>query len=175
MTEKDLDRFIDKVRQLDQLVLSLDSIPGRRELLSSCSDHNEVVKLARSWGYEIGRRWGDSREVSYRGNHDLNLLNELTLVSGDYKKKSIEAGSGWNLHLNSACDFSDSLGAWECSTQNCLIILLKGNLQLRLKEPDQFLELEFGDKFLLSSNRPYRIERTDIDDATSWLSFSWNS
>tara|TARA_B100000700_G_C14998199_1_gene834973 strand:- start:537 stop:716 length:180 start_codon:yes stop_codon:yes gene_type:complete len=59
MTRKDLNKFLDKVNQLQQLVNSLERVPGRRDLLEACKDHNEVVQLARTWGYEIGRRWGE--------------------------------------------------------------------------------------------------------------------
>ena len=59
MSEKDFSRFIQKIRNLNDLVNSLDKHPGRKEKLISCITHQEVVNLARSWGYEIGRQWGD--------------------------------------------------------------------------------------------------------------------
>ena len=59
MTEYDLNRFKDKVKQLSSMVSSLDEIEGRRESLVSCKTHEEVVELASLWGYEISRRWGD--------------------------------------------------------------------------------------------------------------------
>jgi len=59
VSEQELDLFIQKVLQLSELVDSLDKVPGRRELLSNCNDHYQVVKLAESWGYNIGRRWGE--------------------------------------------------------------------------------------------------------------------
>ena len=34
--------------------------------LSDCNDHNAVVALARQWGFEIGRRWGDANPTSAR-------------------------------------------------------------------------------------------------------------
>ena len=59
MSEKDLRLFLKKVEQLKLLVESLEAIPGRRESLAACIDHDEVIKLTKSWGYEIGRRWGE--------------------------------------------------------------------------------------------------------------------
>ena len=59
MSKADLLRFIQKVEQLQDLVASLDEIPSRRDRLSSCDTHDEVVEIARSWGFEIGRRWGE--------------------------------------------------------------------------------------------------------------------
>ena len=59
MSLEELEKFIEKVNQLNQLVDSLDKYPNRKKLLIACSNHSEVVKLAQAWGYEIGRRWGD--------------------------------------------------------------------------------------------------------------------
>ncbi len=59
MSKKDLSLFINKVTQLKELVNSLDEVQGRKELLENCENHAEVVELAKSWGYDIGRRWGE--------------------------------------------------------------------------------------------------------------------
>ena len=45
---------------LRYLINSLEKFPERKELLASCSSHDEVVSLAKSWGFEIGRRWGEN-------------------------------------------------------------------------------------------------------------------
>ena len=78
MTEQDLSRFLHKVNQLQQLVQSLEDDEQRRQLLAACTNHNQVVALARSWGFEIARRWGepDSRI------HDDNLLQEALQPNG---------------------------------------------------------------------------------------------
>ncbi len=59
MPEKDLKQFIQKVHTLNKMLSSLETIPGRKETLESCTNHDDVVKLAKSWGYDIGRRWGE--------------------------------------------------------------------------------------------------------------------
>ena len=59
MSEKDLKNFIQKVKQLNKMIDSLDKIPGRRKKLSTCSTHDEVIELAKEWGYKIHKRWGE--------------------------------------------------------------------------------------------------------------------
>ncbi|KGG12163.1 MULTISPECIES: Nif11 family protein [Prochlorococcus] len=59
MSKYDLQRFIEKIDQLNQLLENIENNPLRYKELESCSTHNEVVLLAREWGYEIGRRWGE--------------------------------------------------------------------------------------------------------------------
>ena len=59
MTEEDLRKFIKKVEQLNEMIRSLETSPSRRKQLSDCSSHDEVVELAKSWGYNISKRWGE--------------------------------------------------------------------------------------------------------------------
>ena len=59
MSEKDLKQFIEKVENLNSLINSLKKDPTRRSQLAACSKHKQVVELAKSWGFEIGRRWGE--------------------------------------------------------------------------------------------------------------------
>ncbi len=60
MSSKDLKQFLKKVEDLNDMVRSLDKFPDRKGNLAACKNHEEVVELAKSWGYEIGRRWGES-------------------------------------------------------------------------------------------------------------------
>ena len=59
MSEKDLKKFIQKVEELNQMIDSLEKIPGRRKKLSNCSTHDEVIKIAKEWGFKIDKRWGE--------------------------------------------------------------------------------------------------------------------
>ena len=59
MSEKDLEKFIAKVKDLQEMIKSLDEIQGRKKALANCSNHDEVVELAKLWGYQIGQRWGE--------------------------------------------------------------------------------------------------------------------
>ena len=59
MTKKDLEQFIYKVEQLQEMVQSLENFSERRYLLENCKTHEEVVILAKSWGFDIGKRWGE--------------------------------------------------------------------------------------------------------------------
>ena len=59
MTEKDYEGFLYKVDQLNQLIELLNDSPEKHKLFINCKNHEEVVELAREWGYEIGKRWGE--------------------------------------------------------------------------------------------------------------------
>ncbi|WP_269623244.1 Nif11 family protein [Prochlorococcus marinus] len=59
MSEDELSKFIGKVNQLNDLIASLDTFPERRKEIASCDNHEQVVSLAKTWGFDIGRRWGD--------------------------------------------------------------------------------------------------------------------
>jgi len=60
MTKIDYDKFLHKIDQLNQLVELIDQSPEKYQLIISCQTHEDVVELAKKWGYEIGKRWGES-------------------------------------------------------------------------------------------------------------------
>ena len=60
MTKKDLDKFTNKIDQLNMILLLIEQFPEKKEKLSKCSNHEEVIKLTKSWGFEIDKRWGES-------------------------------------------------------------------------------------------------------------------
>ena len=59
MSKEDLQNFIVKVKQLNALLDSLEKVPSRKAQLEACEDHEQVVSLAKEWGFEIGKRWGE--------------------------------------------------------------------------------------------------------------------
>ena len=60
MTIKDYERFLYKIEQLNQLVNLINKSPEKYQLFIKCKTHEDVVELAKQWGYEIGKRWGES-------------------------------------------------------------------------------------------------------------------
>ncbi len=59
MSKEDLRIFLEKVHNLNALVASLETVPGRKADLENCENHDQVISLAKSWGFEISRRWGE--------------------------------------------------------------------------------------------------------------------
>jgi len=60
MSKKDYESFLFKIDQLNQLVELINNSPDKYKLFISCQTHDDVVSLAKHWGYEIGKRWGES-------------------------------------------------------------------------------------------------------------------
>ena len=60
MSKKDYERFLYKIDQLNQLVALINNSPEKYQLIIRCKTHEDVVELAKQWGYEIGKRWGES-------------------------------------------------------------------------------------------------------------------
>ena len=59
MSKRDYERFLFKIDQLNQLVDLINKSPEKYKLFTSCKNHDDVVELAKQWGYEIGKRWGE--------------------------------------------------------------------------------------------------------------------
>ena len=60
MAKEDYERFLYKIDQLNQFVEIIKNSPEKYQLIINCKTHDEVVALAKQWGYEIGKRWGES-------------------------------------------------------------------------------------------------------------------
>ena len=60
MTKQDLEKFIDKIEQLNKILFLIEQSTEKKEELSKCSNHEEVIKLTKAWGFEIDKRWGES-------------------------------------------------------------------------------------------------------------------
>ena len=60
MAKEDYERFLYKIDQLNQFVELIKNSPEKYQLIISCKTHDDVVDLAKQWGYEIGKRWGES-------------------------------------------------------------------------------------------------------------------
>ena len=60
MAKKDYKKFVNKIDQLNQLVNLINRSPEKYQLIINCETHDDVVELATKWGFEIGKRWGES-------------------------------------------------------------------------------------------------------------------
>tara|TARA_Y100001978_G_scaffold42465_1_gene37877 strand:+ start:276 stop:458 length:183 start_codon:yes stop_codon:yes gene_type:complete len=60
MSKSDLDKFLIKIDQLNLIVELIEKDLSKKEALSNCSTHEEVIELTNSWGFQIGSRWGES-------------------------------------------------------------------------------------------------------------------
>jgi len=60
MSDKDLSNFLKKIEQLNQIAELIKNNPSKKLSLSKCNNHDEVIKLTTEWGFDIGKRWGES-------------------------------------------------------------------------------------------------------------------
>ena len=172
MADKDLDRFIQKVNDLKDLVDSLESTPTRKEKLTSCSNHNEVVQLARSWGYEIGSRWGE-RDVELSSDLVDNIFQGQAPSVGEETSRILKKGMGWRLELIVSNAFSSPSGFWLDQSENEWVVVVKGSGCLRIKDKDEIVDMSVGDHIYIPANCLHRVERTDPIPGTVWLALFW--
>ena len=59
MSKKDYEGFLYKIDQLNKLVDLINKSPDKYKLFIKAKTHQEIVELAKKWGYEIGKRWGE--------------------------------------------------------------------------------------------------------------------
>ena len=59
INQKDYERFLIKINQLNKLVEFINGSPERYELIVNCKTHEDLVLLANRWGFDISKRWGE--------------------------------------------------------------------------------------------------------------------
>lgn len=173
LAEQDLERFLQKVNHLNGLVQSLQEHPERRQQLAACDDHNSVVQLARSWGFEIAKRWGDGAQVAIDPSTN-NLFLGSVLVPGEEEEQQLCQGTGWRLMRIESCEASSPEGFWYDQAEHEWLTLLRGSARLQFKDPDEWADLSVGDQLLIPAHRRHRLVRTDPHPGTLWLALYWS-
>ena len=174
MAEADLQRFLKKVKALNALVEHLESDPASRRQFAACSDHNAVVALASAWGFDIGRRWGETSFAPQApSTATTNLLADACGLPGEEQENVLCSGTDWRLVRIQSNGSSTPAGSWYEQKEHEWLTLLKGSALLRLAEPDQLVDLSVGDQLLLTAGRRHRVERTDPYPGTTWLALYW--
>ena len=172
MAERDLLRFLEKISQLQALAKEVDSDPTRRTELASCTDHNQVIELTRTWGYDIGRRWGEADSV---GMSSDNLFQARCPEPGAEIKRQLAAGNGWTLMLINSNGFVSPEGEWFDQAESEWVLVLRGSARLRLSSPDRLFDLSAGDHLMIPPHQRHRLDRTDPDPGTLWLALYWHA
>ena len=169
MSEQDLSRFLHKVNQLQQLVHSLEADAQRRDAMAACTNHNEVVALARSWGFEIARRWGTGDPFDIHNN----LLQEDLPASGRESERILLQQDQWWLTLINSNEASTPPGEWMsqrpsngfccCGAVRAFVVTTPGEI-----------DLSVGDHWFCPPYRRHRVERTD-PPRELWLALHWRA
>ena len=60
MAKEDLEKFLRKIDQLNLIVELIEKDISKKQALSNCSTHREVIELTNSWGFQISKRWGEN-------------------------------------------------------------------------------------------------------------------
>ena len=175
MAEADLTLFREKIRQLNAFLALSDSDPEVGEALRQCSHHEEVVALARSHGFEIGRRWGEPPQASDVQQNDgtPSLWGgtpppqgqesvEVLLVTADLRLERI--------HSNAA---SSAPGFWYDQQDHEWVCLLHGSAQVHFADEESPRLLHAGDSLLIKAHHRHRVVATDPCPGTVWLALYW--
>ncbi|MEB3244280.1 MAG: Nif11 domain/cupin domain-containing protein [Cyanobacteriota bacterium] len=178
MAEADLQRFLDKIRQLNAFVALSESQPELRQELRACSQHDQVVALARRHGFEIGRRWGESAP---RPAADGPADDGTSLLAGDPPAPGLErltvllATSELRLERIHSCAAVSPPGFWYEQEEDEWVCLLQGSAVLQFADDDQLCQLRVGDALHIKAGRRHRVVATDPPPGTIWLALFWRS
>ena len=172
MAEQDLTRFLNKISQLQSLADRVKHDSSSREQLAACADHNQVVQLAQSWGFDIGRRWG---ERDHGAGGEANLLATPCPAFGKESNRLLASAATWRLLLIASNAYRSPRGKWMDQSDHEWVLVLRGSACVALQNPDRIVDLSPGDHLLIPSHQRHRVERTDPNPGTLWLALHWDA
>ena len=172
MAEQDLIRFLNKISQLQVLAERVQNDSSSREQLAACADHNQVVQLAQSWGFNIGRRWG---ERDHTPGGEANLLATPCPPPGEESTRVLASAETWRLLLIASNGYLSPHDEWMDQSDHEWVLVLRGSACVALQNPDRIVDLSPGDHLLIPPHQRHRVERTDPDPGTLWLALHWDA
>lgn len=170
VAEAQLQQFLEKVRQLNAFVARSETDPVLRQALRDCSDHHGVVALARSQGFEIGRRWGETDPPL--AGHD-NLLTPPCPAPGQEVTSVLLEQANWRLERIHSCQASSPPEFWYDQNDHEWVLLLQGSAQIAFEDEAQVRQLCRGDSLLIPAHRRHRLVSTDPAPGSVWLALFW--
>lgn len=169
MAEAQLQQFLNKVRQLNAFVALSESLPELRSALRDCSNHHEVVALAAQFGFDIGRRWGDTAQPTTAGADASNLLSSRCPAAGEERVDVIASGRNWRLERIHSCEASSPPDGWYDQSEQEWVLVLRGSARLQFADEAEPRDLCVGDSLMIAPHRRHRVITTDPDPGTLWL------
>ena len=171
MAEAQLQQFLAKVGQLNAFVSRCQSQPELLQRLRDCSHHQQVVDLAQSMGFDIGRRWGDGVDASTH-NSD-SLLAGARPAQGEETSQILLETDTFRLMRLHSCAASSPPGFWYDQAEAEWVCLLQGSARLQMEDEDSERELNRGDSLMIAPHRRHRLVATDGGAGTIWLALFW--
>jgi cupin 2 domain-containing protein len=171
MAEEQLRRFLDKVRQLNDFVALSQSRPELLQALRECSHHHEVVALARSCGFEIGRRWGEPMPPPGAG--EANLLSGACPPAGEETVTVLVQTTAMRLERIHSCSAASPPGFWYDQSEHEWVTLLQGSARILFADEECARDLGPGDTLMINAGRRHRVVATDPAPGTIWLALFW--
>lgn len=178
MADADLEQFLEKIRQLNAFVELSERNPDLREALRRCSHHHEVVALALSHGFAIGRRWGESPSEAVRSPdapHSSSLLAGGAPSPGEETVEVLLSSGEMRLERIHSCQAKSAPGFWYEQGEHEWVCLLQGSASLQFADESQPRLLNTGDSLLIKAGRRHRVVATDPDPGTIWLALFWQA
>jgi cupin 2 domain-containing protein len=171
MAQADLLQFLEKVSQLNAFVALSESRSELRQALCACDHHDQVVELARGWGFEIGRRWGEQTEAV--AADDSNLLAGPCPAQGEETSTVLIRSARFRLERIHSCASTTPAGFWYDQNEHEWVMLLQGSALLQFADQPSAQLLNRGDHLLIRPHRRHRVVATDPHPGSIWLALFW--
>ena len=179
MAEAQLQQFLEKVRQLNAFVALSEADPALRQALRDCGDHHQVVALARSRGFEIGRRWGEAPPrpaddaTDGAGDGGASLVRSPCPADGEEVTTVLLQTPQLLLERIHSCNARSPEGFWYDQSEHEWVLLLQGSARLQFADEAEPRALGCGEALLIRAGRRHRLLASDPSPGTIWLALFW--
>jgi cupin 2 domain-containing protein len=170
MAAADLERFLEKIRQLNAFVALSERDASLRQALIDCAHHNDVVALARSRGFEIGRRWGEPPPTAPSAP---SLPGGAAPPPGTERVEVLLTTPHLRLERIHSCAASSPPGFWYEQSEQEWVCLLQGQASLEFADEPLPRQLQTGESLWINAGRRHRVLATDPPPGTIWLALFW--
>ncbi|MFN7678474.1 MAG: Nif11 domain/cupin domain-containing protein [Cyanobacteriota bacterium] len=167
MADADFERFLDKIQQLNAFVALSERNPELRQALRQCDHHDEVVALAQTHGFEIGRRWGEPPQSGE------SLLDGPVPAVGEERVTVLLRTANLRLERIHSCAASSPPDFWYEQEEAEWVCLLRGRATERVADEPSPRQLGPGDSLMIKPLHRHRLVATDPPPGTIWLALFW--
>ncbi|MCP9774992.1 Nif11 domain/cupin domain-containing protein [Cyanobium sp. WAJ14-Wanaka] len=172
MAQEQLLQFLEKVRQLNQFVALTEAQPALRQQLEDCSNHQQVVNLAREHGLEIGRRWGELQQPEQPAKQS-NIFSSPCPPPGHETHQLLIEQPGLRIEQIHSCGYASPRDFWYDQPEQEWVLLMQGCAELQFEDEAQSRHLGPGDSLLIGAHRRHRLVATDPAPGCVWLALFW--
>lgn len=110
----------------------------------------------------------------HSGVQSGNLFADVPKHLEEELFSTLLTGKDWRLQRIVSRQHRSKDGQWYDQAQHEWVLLVSGSAQIRFTDPEELIVLQAGDHVLIPAHRRHRVEETDPQSDTVWLTLHFS-